>query len=102
MSATNTGFEQVSKAIRKVLTGILVGGFALAFALWAFRPVTGYLKPVLNEEGILIGMEYEHLTWWGLRHQTLQTIVKYDEILYEKDGRWHPVDEHLYTGNVGD
>ncbi len=34
----------------------------IAFTLWIFRPTTDYLKPVLNEEGIVIGMEYEHVT----------------------------------------
>lgn len=88
------------KMVKTTSVGIVIWIFVLAFMLWIFQPITGYLKPMLNEEGVLIGMEYEHVTWWGLRHETLNTEVKSGSVYYEKNGRWHPVEKNLFTPNV--
>jgi hypothetical protein len=93
-------FLKTENAIKTTLIGIAVWGFCLAFLFWILRPVTGYLKPSLSDSGMIVGLEYVHVTWWGLRRQTKETEIKYGDVYYENCGTWHPVEEHLYTPNV--
>lgn len=93
-------YLNAEKAIKNALIGIAVWGFCLAFIFWIFRPVTGYLKPSISHSGMIVGMEYVHVTWWGLRRQTKETKIKYGDVYFNNNGIWHPVEEYLYTPNV--
>lgn len=91
---------RTGEIIKTSLIGIAVWGFCLAFLFWIFRPVTGYLKPMISDSGLIMGLEYVHVTWWGLRHQTMDTMIKHGDVYFKKSGTWHHVEEHLFTPNV--
>ena len=86
--------------MKNLLKGALVTLAFFAFLGWLFRPVTGHLIPLISESGNVVGLEYAHVTWWGLRTQKLEAKINHGDVYFKLGDHWQNVPDYLYVKDV--